>query len=203
MFTRHGPEPSSVGADDLPSHPSHSKVCLSCIEWGVSSGAARTGLVAAGSLPEGTGLVLSFALGSGDQHQAWLGRGHPGLAVLRTGPSRSGSLGAGLLGWSVACKLEGFTLSCSQGARAATRRPAVCPRSVAPLGSPAGASAGRYVAARQALGALGRTHSAQARGGCWPFWAGARPELSCLSCWLHVRHCRVTRAGVVVAISLT
>lgn len=41
----------------------------------------------AGSLPEGAGLVLSFVLGSGDQHQAWLVRGHPGLGVLSTGPS--------------------------------------------------------------------------------------------------------------------
>ena len=31
--------------------------------------------MAAGSLPEGAGLVLSFALGSGGQHQGWLSSG--------------------------------------------------------------------------------------------------------------------------------
>lgn len=41
----------------------------------------------AGGLPEGAGPVLSSVLGSGDQCQARLFRGHPGPAVLRTGLS--------------------------------------------------------------------------------------------------------------------
>lgn len=41
----------------------------------------------AGGPPEGAGLVLSSVLGIGGQCQAWLFRGHPGPAGLRTGLS--------------------------------------------------------------------------------------------------------------------